>query len=227
MNAIGKGMILAVVLTVSPAFADPNAVNLYGVLPSVTLKDGRSLTNVKIAAFGANTVMAKWDGGMGTIAYGLLPDAIRALAESHRPAPTSDTELAAIRARAASEALAADKRPKPTVRKVEQVSDEEQNEKRNKAIKEAAKHKADHYFRYEYIAFMTGVVIERLDLDLGSPREVSGWGGRFEVEGKCGMEYYDSVNVTLDKTVAGDFTVTVEWDGTEAKVVDFQNHVSP
>lgn len=198
---------------------------LAAVIPALHLKDGRVLAHVRIVAFADKTVMAKWDGGMGTIAYVILPDSIRALAESQRPPAQSPAEVAAIKARA--EVAAASEKRVPVIQiQSNQESIDILNATRDKAVKEAAQKKAEHYFRYEYLAYMPNVVIEHLDADLGNAREVSGWTGRYEIEGKCSLEYYDSVNATLDKKVAAGFTVTVEWDGTEAKVVDFQNHVS-
>ncbi len=42
----------------------------------LTLKDGQVLHNVTIVAIGSTTVMAKWDGGRGTIPIDNLPDGI-------------------------------------------------------------------------------------------------------------------------------------------------------
>jgi pimeloyl-ACP methyl ester carboxylesterase len=51
--------------------------NLRNPLPTVALKDGRTIHNVIIVSFGSSAVMAKWEGGRGTLGYDLLPDEIR------------------------------------------------------------------------------------------------------------------------------------------------------
>jgi hypothetical protein len=45
-------------------------------IADLKLKDGQELHNVTIVAFGTSTVMAKWDGGRGTIRNDDLPDGI-------------------------------------------------------------------------------------------------------------------------------------------------------
>ena len=64
----------------------PAPVDLRDPLPTVVLTDGRVLHDVKIISFGGSTVMAKWAGGQGTIAYAAFPDAIRQAAEARRSA---------------------------------------------------------------------------------------------------------------------------------------------
>ena len=61
-------------------------IDLKSPLPTVVLKDGRTLHNLKIVSFGGATIMAKWEGGRGTIAYAALPDEVRKVAELSRPA---------------------------------------------------------------------------------------------------------------------------------------------
>jgi pimeloyl-ACP methyl ester carboxylesterase len=63
-------------------------IDLNSPLPIVVLKDGRTLHNLKIVSFGSSTIMARWDGGRGTIAYAALPDEVRKVAEVSRPAPS-------------------------------------------------------------------------------------------------------------------------------------------
>lgn len=71
----------------APAHEKSEPIDLKNPLPTVVLKDGRTLHNLKIVSFGGSTIMAKWDGGCGTIAYAALPDEVRKVAELSRPAP--------------------------------------------------------------------------------------------------------------------------------------------
>jgi len=70
----------------APAQEKTPPIDLKSPLPTVVLKDGRTLHNLKIVSFGGATIMAKWDGGRGTLAYAALPDEVRKVAELSRPA---------------------------------------------------------------------------------------------------------------------------------------------
>lgn len=48
-----------------------------GPIASVRLKNGTTLTNVTIVSFSEHVLMARWDGGRGTINYDQLPDSLR------------------------------------------------------------------------------------------------------------------------------------------------------
>ena len=61
----------------APAQEKTPPIDLKSPLPTVVLKDGRTLHNLRIVSFGGATIMAKWDGGRGTIAYAALPDEVR------------------------------------------------------------------------------------------------------------------------------------------------------
>jgi hypothetical protein len=54
----------------------------------LTLKDGRILNNVTIVSYASSAVMAKWDGGRGTIQYQQFPDDWRNELEPMRPKPS-------------------------------------------------------------------------------------------------------------------------------------------
>ncbi len=60
-------------------------------IPTLELTNGRILRNVVIVAYGSTTVMARWDGGRGTIPYAILPTDIRSVAEHSRPVPSTPT----------------------------------------------------------------------------------------------------------------------------------------
>jgi hypothetical protein len=95
------------------------------------------------------------------------------------------------------------------------------------SIKKEAKKYADHYFRYDYLGGVSGAVVQRLDVDLREPKDVSGWPGRYAVDGKASLEYFASAGISFQKSVASAFTVTLEWKDGEANVVDFTNHPAP
>ena len=94
-------------------------------------------------------------------------------------------------------------------------------------ITKKARAHAEHYFRYEYLAGVSGAVVTRLDIDLEEPTPVEGWPGRYALEGNCAFEYYDSVAIGYNKKVADAFRMLVEYRDGQAKVVDFSNHYAP
>ncbi len=88
------GLLLMALLGAAGAGADP------ATYAELDLKDGQVLHNVTIVAFGSSTVMAKWDGGRGTIRIDNLPDGIvpaanRAKAPSPTPPPRASAPAAA------------------------------------------------------------------------------------------------------------------------------------
>lgn len=87
--------------------------------PEVVLRDGRVLKDVTFVALGAETAMARWEGGMGTIKLSLLPDELSGApkgaassAPAKVPASTSvlpfDREKAPSAETLASQSLAAE-----------------------------------------------------------------------------------------------------------------------
>lgn len=87
MKAIGLALLAGLLSAALLAQDKSSPINLGDPLSTVVLKDGRTLHAVKIVGFGSTTVMARWEGGRGTIAYDMLPDEVRKAAELSRPAP--------------------------------------------------------------------------------------------------------------------------------------------
>lgn len=57
-----------------PFHASADELDVRSVIPELQLKDGQTLRNVKFVDYGATLLMARWDGGRGTISYDTLPD---------------------------------------------------------------------------------------------------------------------------------------------------------
>jgi hypothetical protein len=77
-----KLSVLAFLVVVSVVLA---AVNLNDPIAELRLKDGRTLKNVVLVSFATTTVMARWDGGRGTIAHELFPEAYQETLTAMRP----------------------------------------------------------------------------------------------------------------------------------------------
>src|SRR5476651_1916092 len=79
---------LAVLIAVGFALARAHgAIDAGSRMDELKLQDGRVLKNVTLVSFGTATVMAKWDGGRGTIAYALLPSDVQSELKSKVPPP--------------------------------------------------------------------------------------------------------------------------------------------
>jgi hypothetical protein len=58
-------------------------------IPELRLTDGRVLQSVTVVTVGPSVVMAKWDGGRGSIPFALLPDDARAYYATIAPKPVA------------------------------------------------------------------------------------------------------------------------------------------
>ncbi|MBS0663349.1 MAG: hypothetical protein JSR48_08785 [Verrucomicrobia bacterium] len=67
------------------------AVDLAGDIPEITLKDGRVLKQVRIVMYAEQAVVARWEGGRGTLAYQDLPDPVLAAIEQAHLRPGAKT----------------------------------------------------------------------------------------------------------------------------------------
>src|SRR5687767_1999695 len=65
-----KRILLLIAFAASAAFA---AVEINKPIAELTLKDGRTLKNVVFVSYSSSAIMAKWEGGRGTIPYDALP----------------------------------------------------------------------------------------------------------------------------------------------------------
>ena len=189
----------------------------------IVLKDGRVFHAATIFSETPSSVTIRYGGGMSSADKALLPDRLAAIYPVYaQPEPGSPQAPPA----APAVPVPRERAPRP-----ERAAPAEDGRRAQaeaaRAIKQAAKRYADHYFRYEYLSGVAGAVVERLDIDLDEPSEVPGWTNRYAVEGSCSLTFFDSAGLSYGKTVAGGFTVSVEYDGRVARVVDFTNHVAP
>jgi hypothetical protein len=79
-----KILALGLCLVSLTAFA---SIDVNAPISMVRLKDGRELRNVTLVSFTPTSVLAKWDGGRGTLAYESLPADLAEAVKPMRPAP--------------------------------------------------------------------------------------------------------------------------------------------
>ena len=87
-------------------------------------------------------------------------------------------------------------------------------------IHAAVRSRAEVYYKAENRFGSGSVSITDLKFTLSEPRPVPGWIDRFEVEGSCLAEFYDSRGNSFN-TGTGKFTAAVESKGGAARLVDF------
>jgi len=209
------------------------------------LASGIVFAKWQIIAETASTVTIRYPGGAAKVDKKLLPEALRAVYKSDPAAVAAeakaDAEQKAIydaQVRATQEkqkeehdarvaSSAADSQQAGRARKGAAEGERRARAEQLASVRKEARKYAEHYFRYEYLGGVSGAVVERLDLDLREPREVSGWPGRFAVDGRASLEYFASAGISFQKSSGNAFTVTLEWRDGGADVVDFTNRLAP
>jgi hypothetical protein len=211
----------------------------------LTLSSGRSFPKWLIIGESASTVTIRYPGGVAKVDKKLLPANLQAIYKIDPAAVAaeakSDAEQRAIydsQVRSTEErqkeeheaqvaSAAANAQKDAQAQRASAERERRAAAQQVAAIKKEAKEYADHYFRYEYLGGVSGAIVERLDVSLREPRDVSGWPGRYAVDGKASLEYYDSAGFSFQKSIASDFTVSLEWKDGQASVVEFTKHVAP
>lgn len=98
-------LLFAFVVAGSFAFA---AVDINKPIAELTLKDGRLLKSVEIVSFASSSVMAKWEGGRGTIPYDSFPAEYKDALVKMRPAAKSPAPPTTLSAPSAEQRVAAE-----------------------------------------------------------------------------------------------------------------------
>jgi len=88
-------------------------------------------------------------------------------------------------------------------------------------IHEVVRKRATEYYKTVRRNGSGSTLVFDLDFDLADPREVPGWTGRYEVEGRCWYQFYDSIWGGSFSGARGTFSAAVEVRGGAIKLVDF------
>src|SRR5687767_10031984 len=83
-----KRILLVIALAASTSFA---VVDISKPIAELVLKDGRTLKNVVFVSYSTSAIMARWEGGRGTISYDVLPVDVGDSVKKMRPKPTPAT----------------------------------------------------------------------------------------------------------------------------------------
>jgi hypothetical protein len=89
------------------------------------------------------------------------------------------------------------------------------------AHKQVALSRAQNYYRYEYPAGSGAVRVTAVNFEVDDPEEVPGWVGRYRIEGKVFLEFFDSKGLSYSRTTDRFEIQTEQKAGGSIKVVDF------
>jgi hypothetical protein len=89
------------------------------------------------------------------------------------------------------------------------------------AHKQVALSRAQNYYRYEYPAGSGAIRVTAVNFEVDDPEEVPGWSGRYRLQGKVFLEFFDSKGYSYSRTTDRFEIQTEQKPGTSIKVVDF------
>ena len=89
------------------------------------------------------------------------------------------------------------------------------------AHKKAAEARAARYYRFEYKAGSDSIAVTALQLETDPPVAVDGWPGRYRIQGRAFMEFYDSVGRSFSRATSRFEVLTEQPPGKPVSVVEF------
>lgn len=179
------------------------------------LTDGRKLTKVVVKNYdpesGRILLMAKKTAMK--IPIDLLPEAIRDRVKTAAPKAGGSTTTTA----------SAPPTPESERRPPQQPMRFAQPEPRvdPSAHRQAALARAQNYYRYEFPAGSGAIRVTAANFEVDDPEEVPGWPGRYRLQGKVFLEFFDSKGYSYSRTTDRFDILTEQKSGASIKVVDF------
>lgn len=185
------------------------------------LMDGRTLTNVVIKSYDADTgkLLLVADGKAMLVPENLIPPPLAVRLKAGAPAAGSTTQLVTpqpvVPNRYSERSVSA-----PAAHSGE-TTDVTVSDPLLASHKEAAVQRAKRYFRYEFQAGSNAISITALDIEADQPEAIVGWLGRYRTKGKAYLEFYDSKGASFSRTTESFEVITEQNPGQPLKVVDF------
>ena len=203
------GLILGLFLLVRVA-AEENPLEY----EHLELTDGRKLTKVVVKNYDAESgkilLMAKKTAMK--IPIDLLPEAIRDRVKNTAPKAGASTTTTAV----APPTPESERRPPQQSTPVapEPAIDPA-------AHRQAALTRAQNYYRYEFPAGSGAIRVTAANFEVDDPEEVPGWRGRYRLQGKVFLEFFDSKGYSYSRTTDRFDILTEQKPGASIKVIDF------
>lgn len=188
------------------------------------LTDGRKLKKVVVKSYDATTgkLLVVASGKAMTIPIALVPKPFQdTLKADARPAGDTTTAIPTTLPRPTAKGVAvAPTKPVPMT-PVPQAPAAVPVAPDFTYIKNTALTRAQNYYRYEYPVGSGAVSVTAINFETDDPEIITGWEGRYRVQGRALLEYYDSPGRSFNRSTDR-FEVTLEQKpGKSLQVIDF------
>lgn len=178
------------------------------------LTDGRVLKNVSIKTYDPSSkrVLIVADGRASMVGLSVFPAPFDKQISSSAPRAGSSTMVAPLPP-APKAQVATVTRPAPNFseNRDSQRSEAAESAKHQRDLykhAEAARTRANRYFKYEYNLGSGAVHVRSVDLDARDPEPISGWTGRYRTEGRVNIEFFDSRGWSYSRSTAAYEVIT-------------------
>lgn len=180
----------------------------------LTLADGKTLKNVVVKSYDAKTdkFLMIADGKAMNLLAGQLPEPLagklKAAAPQSGASMSSTPEGKVAPAKATPDVVATPTPGNPSP--AQQVS----------LHKASALTRAQNYYRFEFPLGSDAAKVTASNYEMDEPVAVPGWNGRYRVQGRALLEWFDSKGWSYKRSTST-FEVTTEEKDGNVKVVDF------
>lgn len=210
----------------APAVAEESKFVEYPSLEftRIDLNDGRSLRDVVVKSYNVTTrrLFVVSQGVAMSVPMDLIPAGVRAMftsgpikIESSSPRTTAPSRKAATPVRRPSGTAPAKNAPDSTSARERQLA------MAAATHREVALGHAERYYRFEHQAGSSNIKVTALDFEAGIARPITGWPGRYRLEGRAFLEFFDSVGLSYQRTTSRFEVVTEQLQDGELRVVSF------
>lgn len=210
----------------SPAVAGESKFIEYPSLEftRIDLNDGRRLRDVVVKSYNVTTrrLFLVSQGVAMSVPLELIPAGVRAMftagpikIESNSLRTIAPKKQAPAPVRRPAGTPRATNAPDPAIARERQLAQDAETHR------EVALGHAERYYRFEHQVGSSSIKVTALDFEAGTARPISGWPGRYRLEGRAFLEFFDSVGSSFQRTTSRFDIVTEQQQDGELRVVSF------
>jgi hypothetical protein len=183
------------------------------------LTDGRKLRKVVVKNYDAEKgrLLLVASGKAMTVSIDLVPEPFRTRLKDHAPKAGSSTSSMPA-PRQPTQPSAPPTRPPPVVTRPAPAQDTEVQWEKHKS---AALARARNFYRYEHKAGSDSIRVTAINFETDDPEAITGWEGRYRVQGRVLLEYFDSKGYSFNRTTDRFEVITEQKGRGSIKVIDF------
>lgn len=183
------------------------------------LADGRKLKKVVVKNYDAqkDRFLIVANGKALFVALALIPEPFRDQLKKDAPASGSSVSSTPAPVRRPQDADVNRPEPQPpaqaqTPREFRINAQQHQN---------SALERARNYYRYEFQAGSSSIRVTAINFETDEPEKVTGWEGRYRIQGRVLLEYFDSKGYSYNRATDRFEVITEQKPGHTIKVIDF------